>query len=75
MLKSKSKKLPTATAEQADMVDLKKCRKVIDHSAKFHAFIQCLSPRGDHRLHRYINLRIFMILRLGNSLKPNVIIT
>ena len=34
MLKSKCKKLSTATAEQADMVDLKKCKKVmkIDHN-------------------------------------------
>ena len=34
MLKSKCKKSSTATAEQADMVDLKKCKKVmkIDHN-------------------------------------------
>ena len=29
MLKSKCKKLSTATAEQADMVDLKRCKKVM----------------------------------------------
>ena len=46
MLKSKCKKLSTATAEQADIVDLKKCKKVMKIDGNGNAVQMFINEAG-----------------------------